>query len=224
MKNLKYGLILLIGMCLPIYSHFYWVIAKNYSPKLKETIYIEVSGGHNFPKPGFLISKTIIFKSRIINQEKTTNFVLNKSNKQWIGKTNFDINSMSFIEIVLKKKYDKEPRYYARAILLPQKDKQLNMTLFTIGKGLEIIPQKNLLLIKKNDSCKFQIMMDNKPIKTTVRVIRTKNDSTLIGTDKSGIITYKFIKSGRYIFTTKNQRIGASLTFSIPNTNFIFKK
>jgi hypothetical protein len=67
-------------------------------------------------------------------------------------------------------------------------------------------------------------MINNKPIKTTVRVIRTKNDSTMIDTDKSGIITYKFIKSGRYIFTTKHKKIGASLTFNIPNNDFISKK
>jgi len=217
MKNFKLLIILMIIINLPIYAHYHWVSVNNYKPMQDEKIAIIISSGHSFPKSGFLIGKKLIHKTRIVSSKKTIDFDIIKNKKNWVGNFKMQHSSMTYIEMILKKKYAKTPLYYARAVLFNKESHSENFTSFSIGKGLEIIPKNNLSLIKKKNTVKFQILLDGKPVKATIRIIRAGGGNAFIHSNNNGIIEYKFKKSGRYLLTTNYKKIGASLTFFIQN-------
>lgn len=128
-----------------------------------------------------------------------------------------NLKSIVYIEMILKKRYDKEPLYFARAVLFKKKNTSDKITPFSTGNGLEIIPKKNLSLLTKNETVEFQILKNGIPVKTTIRVIREGGGSSFIYSKKDGIMEYKFKKPGKYLFTTNHKRVGASLTFFIPD-------
>ena len=208
-------LIILISIHFSAFAHYHWVSVDNNKFKQDDKIGVTISSGHSFPKSGFLIGKRLIYKTRIVCSEKTIDFDIIKDKKNWVGYIKMPDSSIAYIEMILKKKYAKTPLYYARAVLFNKKNTSENFTPFSIGKGLEIIPKENLNLIKKNDTVKFQILMDGKPAKTTIRVICANGGNSFAFSNSNGIMEYKIKKSGKYLLTTKYKKTGASLTFNI---------
>lgn len=213
MKKNIFAFILVIIITIPVFSHYKWVIISGDKIPDQSKSNFRISCGHKFPDSEILLRRDMIIDVELIVSGRKIPLEIFRSKKSWEGEAALNKESGNMIVFKLKKKISKNPFFWGKALVLPEKHKENGWKIVT-GEGLEIIPE-DLSGKKVSDNLKFRIILNGTPVVSKLSVIPEGKKTVYLTHGSDDYYTLKLKYSGQYMAYTFYKGKGASLTFNI---------
>lgn len=195
------------------FSHEVWIDLENFTPEKNEKTKIFICSGHYFPKSEQAIDEKILHNTKIITpSRKVFEYSTKKSKNLREGEYRFEEEGTYLILLSIKRPVTQEPVYLSKAIVSVGRESDFQ---YTAEQELEIIPLKNISLIKKGDTLPLKILFDRKPAKVTLNISVEGKKNFSISSNEKGEAELKINNFGRYLIFTNYKGKGCSLTFYV---------
>lgn len=114
----------------------------------------------------------------------------------------------------MKKPQLKEPSCWANSIASVEAEND-DTTFYSLGDGLEIVPQKKISGLRKGDRLPLILLYNGKQVSSTLSISPEDGKSYFMRTEKGRPALIKIKHEGRYLIRANYKGKGCSLTFYV---------
>ena len=217
------GLVKLIAIVPILYcwiasAHEHWLDCDNYYPAVGARTKLRLCSGHAFPKSDLVLKQHVLYRTIVVKPEgETISYKTIEYDQHRLAEADFDTAGVHIVMFELKKPQMEKPLYYAKSIIVVggKNDKE---QLYSITKGLEIVPGKTLTSLALEDELPLIVLYDGQRVNARISIIPEKGKSTTLTTTSERPAQFKISSSGRHLLTSCYKGKSCSLTFSVRNT------
>lgn len=206
-------LFLLVGR---VSAHEHWLDIGNFQPAAGEKARILICSGHTFPKSTIILRDRLLHSMEVIRPDgKAVAYQPTAEKTCWAAEFSLESAGAYIITFSLKKPQLKEPLYWAKAILIVGAGED-NENLYTVGKGLEIVPGRKLSELKKGETMPLTVFYNGSPVDASLSILPEAGKIMFLSTSSDRPAVLKIAREGRYLVTASYGGKGCALTFAVP--------
>ena len=215
MRKLFFTGAIIFLFCSNAFSHEHWINLENFYPIRGEKTKIFICSGHYFPKSSTVLGERLLHDTKVISPEgKEYLYKTEEKRNHRVGEVIFESTGTYIITFSLKRPPLKEPEYWAKSIVIVEKENK-DETFYKVGDGLEIVPREKISTLKKGEELPLILLYKGKPVESTLSVSVEGKKNFFLRTKKNGTAMLKIKREGRYLITAAYRGKGCSLTFCI---------
>jgi uncharacterized GH25 family protein len=196
------------------FAHEHWIDLENFHPGKGEKAKIFICSGHYFPKSSATLSERVLHTTMVKPDGEIIAYTTIEEKNRRAGELIFESTGAYIIRFFLKKPQLKEPLYWASSIVIVEAENE-DTGFYSLGNGLEIVPQKKISDLRKGDTLPLILLYDGKRVGSTLSVSPEDGKSYFMRTKKTRPALIKIEGRGKYLIRAKHKGKACSLTFSI---------
>lgn len=195
-------------------AHEHWIDLESFYPVKGEKTKIFICSGHYFPKSSFALSERLLHTQVIKPDKEIIVYKTMEEKNRRVGEVVFESTGTYIIRFFLKKPQLKEPLCWANSIAIVEAEND-DTTFYSLGDGLEIVPQKKISGLRKGDRLPLILLYNGKQVSSTLSISPEVGKSYFMRTEKGRPALIKIKHEGRYLIRANYKGKGCSLTFYV---------
>lgn len=196
-------------------AHEHWVDTETFYPVVGKERKIFICSGHGFPESSIVLKDRVLHNTEITKPDRTTaSYEAVEDGKRRSGNFTFDSPGTYVVGFTLKQPQMKEPMFRAKSIVVAG-GRDDNEKLYSLGKGLEIVPGSKISTIRKGDKLPLTVLYDGVRVNAFLSILPEQGKSLSLGTTSERAASLSISKAGRYLVTTSYRGKSCSLTFAV---------
>lgn len=196
-------------------AHEHWVDTENFYPVVGKELKIFICSGHSFPESSIVLKNRVLHDTEVIKPDRTTeSYETAEDGKQRSAELTFDSQGTYIVGFALKQPQMKEPMYWAKAIIVAG-GRDDNEDLYSVGKGLEIVPGGKISALKKGDKLPLVVLYNDIQVVARLSILPEKGKSVTLSTTSERSASLTLPQEGRYLITSSYKGRSCSLTLAV---------
>lgn len=202
----------------PAYAHEHWIDVSTYYPDVGDTLAVHVCSGHYYPS-SVMGLKNEVFSGLSVrgNGEEHVLVETIREEKERIGSFAVEGTGVYVTSFSLKRPQAKTPSYEAKSLLVVDAEYD-DQSQYSLGKGLELIPETSISHLSPGDELPIHLMFEGEPISGSLSVTPADGKTVFLRacTEQPALVPIR--NTGRHLITATMKGRGCSLTFMVRGT------